>query len=449
MNLTKEEAQRLVQRARTTILLKDQTLTQLCLLIPCRIDLENTSVVAYTNGVTVFLCRRWFENYNPSEQAFIYLHEVLHIVLQHVHIAKKMLLKATDAYVWNIAADAVINYLISTSFDSSLSIPKDGVRIEVVTRGLDANKSYNEWTAVELFEALKNKAEQTLKTKQKDGSSEESEGGGSSMPLMGSDISEEIKELIDRALGASGFEADLSQKTETDTKENSSELTEEQRRFIDLPEEARQSIIKKVLEAGRGSSNIARNLLNNFEKPKINWHAIVRRYLRHYCSPKFEDNWRRPNRLTLSKAIQHFEPARRRRRALYRVGWIVDTSGSMSDTEVSAGLRMIASCREQYDFELILMSADAEVCTREVFKANVSFQRKLENNEVNVSGGGGTDFRPALEAIAKDKPTLVFYYTDGYGSYPEKVNFPVVWLMTTDEVAPIGETINVRKEVDE
>ena len=58
-------------------------------------------------------------------------------------------------------------------------------------------------------------------------------------------------------------------------------------------------------------------------------------------------------------------------------------------------------------------------------------------------GGGGTDFCPALDAIDKDgNAVCIVCITDLDGTLPDTPPaMPVIWLCTTDNVAPFGETV--------
>ena len=61
-------------------------------------------------------------------------------------------------------------------------------------------------------------------------------------------------------------------------------------------------------------------------------------------------------------------------------------------------------------------------------------------------GGGGTSHVPVFEHIEElDEPaSCVVCLTDGYTTYPENAPMlPVLWVMTTNEVAPFGETVPI------
>jgi predicted metal-dependent peptidase len=63
-----------------------------------------------------------------------------------------------------------------------------------------------------------------------------------------------------------------------------------------------------------------------------------------------------------------------------------------------------------------------------------------------MHGGGGTDFRPPFNYIEQYqiKPACFIYLTDGYGTFPQQApQYPVLWCITTDVVAPWGQTIRI------
>jgi predicted metal-dependent peptidase len=91
----------------------------------------------------------------------------------------------------------------------------------------------------------------------------------------------------------------------------------------------------------------------------------------------------------------------------------------------------------------IVMTADAKVHEiAEIGKFDEIF------NAVKFKGGGGTDFRPAFNKIAKLGlcPNLLVYFTDGYGTFPETApDYPVLWAFTKEHSpAPWGESVTIQ-----
>jgi predicted metal-dependent peptidase len=65
-----------------------------------------------------------------------------------------------------------------------------------------------------------------------------------------------------------------------------------------------------------------------------------------------------------------------------------------------------------------------------------------------VTGGGGTDFRPVFRYIDEHSeldPSLLIFFTDGYGTYPERPPaYPVMWFLTHDGKCGVEWGLQVR-----
>jgi len=123
---------------------------------------------------------------------------------------------------------------------------------------------------------------------------------------------------------------------------------------------------------------------------------------------------------------------------LLRVIVAVDTSGSVDETLLSTFLGEVSSMMQQYpNYEIDLITADAKVQSHKTFLPG-------EPLEYEISGGGGTDFRPVFEYIDKyiDYPTLLLYFTDGEGTFPtSEPMYDLLWIMPTGTEVPFGEVI--------
>ena len=65
---------------------------------------DNSCQTACTNGSEVIYSGSFFKELNEEERLFILAHELSHVALNHLKRRKDK-----DAYLWNIATDAVIN----------------------------------------------------------------------------------------------------------------------------------------------------------------------------------------------------------------------------------------------------------------------------------------------------------------------------------------------------
>jgi predicted metal-dependent peptidase len=127
---------------------------------------------------------------------------------------------------------------------------------------------------------------------------------------------------------------------------------------------------------------------------------------------------------------------------------VIDTSGSISKKLLMAFASEIKGVMELAD-KTIVITADAAV--HEVVEVS-KFDDLLA--AVKFRGGGGTDFRPAFATVKKMgiDPELFIYFTDAYGTFPEKrPDFPVIWALTKQhgETPPWGEAVLVTNDKDE
>ncbi|PTT39225.1 hypothetical protein DBR23_11770 [Acidovorax sp. HMWF018] len=169
-------------------------------------------------------------------------------------------------------------------------------------------------------------------------------------------------------------------------------------------------------------------------KPQVDWRAQLRQFVTQICKDDYA--WSRPNRRYLSAGM--YLPG------LYseNMGPVVvgiDTSGSIDGPTLTAfGAEIRALAAAVKPSEIHVVYCDAEVNHVDVFTPYDDMQFKPH-------GGGGTDFRPVAAYVQEKNlsPECVVYLTDGYGPFPEQQNVPWLWCMTTDVVAPFGETIRI------
>jgi predicted metal-dependent peptidase len=123
----------------------------------------------------------------------------------------------------------------------------------------------------------------------------------------------------------------------------------------------------------------------------------------------------------------------------------VDTSGSIGGAEMEALLGEVQGILGAYPHvRCDLYYADAACYGPYSLKAGGEIPPP--------EGGGGTDFRPFFEEVAKrydeGETLLCVYLTDGYGSFPQVVpNFAVLWVVTAGGLAleqfPFGEAVRL------
>lgn len=114
----------------------------------------------------------------------------------------------------------------------------------------------------------------------------------------------------------------------------------------------------------------------------------------------------------------------------------VDDSGSISDEEIKEFLSEVKGICEAY-----------EEYTIHLFMADAAIHQHVELHQFDplpkiAVGRGGTDFRPVITEAEKLDITSLVYFTDLYGSFPDKEpKVSVIWVCTTDQVPPWGSLI--------
>jgi predicted metal-dependent peptidase len=120
---------------------------------------------------------------------------------------------------------------------------------------------------------------------------------------------------------------------------------------------------------------------------------------------------------------------------------VIDTSGSIDQVALGRSLAIVQEVMDEVQpAGVTLYFADSQVC----------HTQRLERGDNIIwepKGGGGTDFRPALEAIDADddnQPVCTVFISDLYGTFPQaEPAVPTLWLSTTKRIAPFGETVYV------
>ncbi|QOR62797.1 DUF2201 family putative metallopeptidase [Sulfurovum sp. ST-21] len=165
---------------------------------------------------------------------------------------------------------------------------------------------------------------------------------------------------------------------------------------------------------------------------KVNWQELLYRYIAEFAKSTY--SFVPPNMKYLYRGI--YLPSLSS--DLLRIAIAIDTSGSVEETLLSTFLGEVESIMQSYmNYEIDLITADAKVQSHKVFLPG-------EALEYQVSGGGGTDFRPTFEYIDREisYPTLLLYFTDAMGTFPEsEPNYDVMWVLPEAKEVPFGEVI--------
>jgi predicted metal-dependent peptidase len=122
----------------------------------------------------------------------------------------------------------------------------------------------------------------------------------------------------------------------------------------------------------------------------------------------------------------------------------IDTSGSMSERDLSEILSEVQGILRQYGRPVRVIACDYSVHTDDDIR-NVT--------EIRLHGGGGSSTVPVFERVEEEpgrwgKPAMCVYFTDLYVDFPERPPpYPVLWVNTNERShrpeAPFGRVIDM------
>jgi predicted metal-dependent peptidase len=168
--------------------------------------------------------------------------------------------------------------------------------------------------------------------------------------------------------------------------------------------------------------------------PKVDYMATlrhtVRRALRHSTLGRYDRTYRRPHRRQACYGefimASFYQPRP-------RPGFLIDTSGSMGDTQLARAVSELGGLTRQLGYGADVVVACCDAAVHEVRKIFASPQ-------IELHGGGGTDMGVGLRAFIERKAApidLLVIVSDCRTPWPKEVPpFPVVTIRVGDGVPP-------------
>lgn len=174
--------------------------------------------------------------------------------------------------------------------------------------------------------------------------------------------------------------------------------------------------------------------------PKVNWRTLVRNQLQ--ALNKHITTYAAPDRRFIGRRQIMPGPKKVLPDALRDVVVAIDTSGSISQTDLGMALFQLKDMLKQFDTEAHMLYWDTEVRT------DVAFKNVDEALSIKPAGGGGTDANCIFEYITSVKykkahkgkqPQLVIVFTDGYfgeikPEFKTKFNSKTIWVVLRDTI---------------
>lgn len=184
-----------------------------------------------------------------------------------------------------------------------------------------------------------------------------------------------------------------------------------------------------------------RKFINELLDPRVPWVDVLSRWVGEN-GRKADFSYRRPSRR--SESIGETLPSLVRH-GVDDIVVLWDTSGSMNGRETEILTEVVAICQD-LNMTLRVICCDTRVCG--------DYSDVSDPEDVDVRGGGGSDFNPAFDLLTDEGYTgVVVAFTDGYIGVPQ-VKPPhmrdCLWVIWNGDVDPTGgvwgEVLNIDED---
>ena len=190
---------------------------------------------------------------------------------------------------------------------------------------------------------------------------------------------------------------------------------------------------QQAMQSGKLSAEMAR-LVDHLLQSQVPWRSLLARYMS--LKGRNDFNYHRPSRREGDAILPSL------RSAELEVVIAIDTSGSITDSEMRSFVSEVDALKGQVKARITLLACDCEMHA----DAPWQFEPWEHMDMPPLSGGGGTSFEPVFEWCARQDtaPDTLIYFTDAQGSFPsDPPVFPVVWLVKGRQAVPFGDRIQL------
>ena len=367
--------------------------------------IRNNEILTFTSdGVKMHYNSEYIDKLSVDEVEFVMANAAMHSVLKHHER-----LNNRTKWLWQTATDYVVNAML---VKNGMHLPEyayfeekfDGMYVEEVYEMLRAEMMDNTQHSMEQEQQQVTDAEDDI----------HAENLHMSAEYTPSDEAKESQE-----------EENAQAKEEEQTSApDTEELAEEMKERL-------EQIFQKLKRQGDLPKDM-HFVVPEYFSHKIDWREFLYGYIASHAKTTY--SFTPPNMKYLYRGI--YLPSLSS--DLLRIIVAVDTSGSVDETLLGTFLGEVSSMMQQYpNYEIDLITADAKIQSHKTFLPG-------EVLDYEVSGGGGTDFRPVFDYIDQyiDYPTLLLYFTDGQGTFPEnEPSYDLLWIMPEVVDVPFGEVV--------
>jgi predicted metal-dependent peptidase len=429
MSLDPAQLETKLAAARARLILDKPFLGALTLRLPMVPAKKDWCPTTATDARTFYYNPEYIGALSLPETQFVLAHEALHCALSHFARRQHRI-----KHKWDLACDLAINPLL---IDDGLKPPPNSLLVE----------AYRGMTAEEIYPLIEDSDQS--KTLDEHVYDSESEGGSSgnqpAPPRQQETRSERGNESGNEGQGARPEPGQEGQQGASSGQEMAPEggepadrpsaLTPDERETLSIQWQQRLAgAAQQALQAGKLSASLAR-LIDHLLQPQLPWRMLLARHLSLAARDDF--SYMRPSRREGAAILPSL------RSAQIAVVVAVDTSGSIKPQEMDEFFAEVNALKAQVRARLALLACDERLADGAPWI--VEPWEELEP-PASVGGGGGTDFRPVFDWVARQdhRPELLVYFTDAEGEFPAaEPDYPVLWLVKGRAPVPWGQRIQL------
>ncbi len=417
--------------ARTRLILEKPFLGALVMHLPLKAADPKWCKTTATDARKFYFNPGYIARLTLEQTQFVLAHEAMHCALSHFNRRNHR-----QKHRWDVACDYAVNMIL----DEERMQGPDNALMNAAYRGL---------TAEEIYPVLhEDPPEETQDMHLFD--NEPSEGGGEG-EQQEKDDAEQGKgqgEKSESSQGEGGGKPEQQQdgqgrdkQTEQSAETQALDSVAQQPQLpadADKLDEQWKSRLAAAAQAARQAGKLSQSMLRLVDAllaPQLPWRALLARYMMNAARDdySFQRTSRREGEALMPRLYSQS----------VNVIVLLDTSGSVTQDELREFLGEIDALKAQVRADVTLHACDDKLAAGGPWRFAMWESMHLPEE---VSGGGGTDFRPAFEWVAREhlNPDLLVYFTDAEGRFPEREPpYPVVWLVKGKATTPFGARIQL------
>tara|TARA_B100000700_G_scaffold172622_1_gene190690 strand:+ start:5239 stop:6471 length:1233 start_codon:yes stop_codon:yes gene_type:complete len=338
------------------------------------VNADDWCPTAGTDGRHFFYNTKFIDSLNPKETEFLFGHEVLHCVFEHMMLR----IGDRDPQLWNIAADYAVNQILKDYQIGDMPTGKKGEN-----KGFQDDK-YKDWTSERIYDDIMKQAKKN-----------------------GKKMLEKMGQLMDDHQQWPGDGKDQNKDKKKQKGKGAPVYSKEELKKI--KDEMKEAMISAAQSTGAGNlPGSIQKMIKDLTEPKMDWREILQQQI--MSTMKSDYTWMRPSRKSWHTSA--ILPGQNNDEMI-DICLALDASGSISNQQCKEFLTEVKNIMDQYkDFRIHLWTFDTEVFNPKVFTPD----NADELLDYKLGNGGGTEFECNWSYMKEEGivPKKFVMFTDGW-----------------------------------